>query len=153
MNKHCNIFSSYLVTFLNFSLSSGPARVNFSLSSGPARVNFSLSSGPARVNFSLRSFQQNYSDGSGHQNGFVDPTSDKFATTSEVEFSGNDFLSSGIHYSTSMCNMYLCDLRSGQRRDLYFASIWANNELCPDSSKRAKTTQFFQDYVILSDLQ
>ena len=64
---------------------------------------------------------------------------------SELDFSQNDFLSSGIHYSTSMSiflsqNLYICDLRSGQRRDLYITSLCENNEMCPASSKLVKTT-------------
>ena len=46
----------------------------------------------------------------------------------------------------------MCDLSSGQSRDLYITSLWENNEIRPASSKRVKTTQFFQDYDRLSYL-
>ena len=47
-------------------------------------------------------------------------------------------------------NFHICDLRSGQTRDLYIASLWENIETPPASCKRVKTTQFFQYYGRLS---
>ena len=43
-------------------------------------------------------------------------------------------------------NFDICDLRSGQSRDLHITSLWENHEMCPASSQRVKTAQFFQDY-------
>ena len=49
-------------------------------------------------------------------------------------------------------NLYNCDLRSDQIRDLYITSLWGNNEKGLASNTRVKTTQFFQDCDRLSDL-
>ena len=64
--------------------------------------------------------------GSGHQNGFVDPTSEKFAITSELEFFTERFLSSLQVFITApvyvICvsqKFNICDLRAGQSRYLY----------------------------------
>ena len=43
-------------------------------------------------------------------------------------------------------NVHISDLRSDQGRDFYIMSLWENIEMRPPSSKRVKTTQFFQDY-------
>ena len=45
-------------------------------------------------------------------------------------------------------NLFTCDLRSGRSCDLYIIGLWKNNEICPASSKRVKTAQFSQDYVM-----
>ena len=48
--------------------------------------------------------------------------------------------------------MFICDLSSGHGRDFTLQAYGENNEVCPASSKRVKTTQFFQDYDRLPDL-
>ena len=95
---------------------------------------------------------------SGHQRVFVDPTSEKIAITPEIVFHGT---SSSLQVSImvpvcAICifhNVYICDLRSGQLRDLYIVSLWDNIEMRPSSSERVKTTQLFQDYDRLSHVQ
>ena len=69
---------------------------------------------------------------SGHQSGFVDPTSEKHISY--------DFL-------------HICDLRLGQIHAFYITSVLENIEMQYILIKLVKTTQFFQDYDILSRLQ
>ena len=50
-------------------------------------------------------------------------------------------------------NLHICDLRSGQTvRVVTFiiTSLWENNEMYPASSKQVKNTQFIHDYYSLS---
>ena len=49
-------------------------------------------------------------------------------------------------------NFYICELSSGQIRDLYVTGLWENNEMRPASSKGVKITQFLTDYDRLTDL-
>ena len=49
-------------------------------------------------------------------------------------------------------NFHICDLSSGQSRDLFIISLWENNEMRPVSRKRVKPTQCLQDYDRLTDL-
>ena len=43
-------------------------------------------------------------------------------------------------------SLYICDLKSGQTRDLYITTLRENIEMRPALSKRVKTTQLFQNY-------
>ena len=94
---------------------------------------------------------------SGHQRRFVDPTSENFAITPELEILTDQFFSLQVLVRVPVCaicisqNFYICDLRSGQIRDLYITSIWENIELPPASCKRVKITHLFQHYGRLSD--
>ena len=98
-------------------------------------------------------------DRSDHQSEFVDPTSEKNGITLKLEFFTDQFFFSGLHYSNSICNLYIAEVlyfgpeRSGQNHHLYITSLWQNIEMRPASSKRVKTTQFCQDYDRLSYLQ
>ena len=81
---------------------------------------------------------------SGHQSGFVDPTSKKFAIMSEIVF--HVAISSlEVFITIPEClfflspNFYIGELRLGQSRDLYITSLWENNEMRPASTKRVKT--------------
>ena len=107
MAKGGKIFSSYLVTF---------------------------------PNFSLRTFQQKQKlpgqVRSGHQSGFVDPTSEKFVITSVIRarvFHGAIY-SLQVFITVPVCVirisqiLFICDLGSGQRRDLYITGLWENIE-------------------------
>ena len=116
-------------------------------------------------NHSLRIFQQNKTKKlpgqvrSDHHSGLVDPTSEKFAITSELVFFAERFLL----FRCSLQHQYvlfeylkivicICGLGSGQSRDLYITSLWENNEMRPASSKQVKTTHFLEDCDRLTDL-
>ena len=49
--------------------------------------------------------------------------------------------------------LYICDLRSGQSRDLYITSLWENNEMCRavNDSKPQSSFRITSDYVICND--
>ena len=49
-------------------------------------------------------------------------------------------------------NFHICDLSSGQNRNLFIISLGENNEMRPDSRKRVEPTQCLQDYDRLPDL-
>ena len=60
---------------------------------------------------------------SGHQSGFVDPTSEKFTITSELEFFDGAISSLQVFITVPVCvicmsqNLFICDLKSGQSRE------------------------------------
>ena len=124
MAKRRKIFSSYLVTFPQYSLSTFQQKI----------IN------PGQVR-------------SGHQSGVLDPTSEKFTITSELEFFTEPFPSfryllrcQYVYFISESVYIYVT---WGQVR--VATSLWKNNATCPASSKRVKTTQLFQDYDRLPD--
>ena len=78
---------------------------------------------------------------SGHQRRFLDPTSEKFAITPELELFTYRFILFSFFIRVPTCtigisqNLYICDLRSGQIRDLYITSLLENIEMRPVLSK------------------
>ena len=96
---------------------------------------------------------------SGNQSGFVDPTSEKFANTSELEFFTKLFplIKSSKQYLQYVSFVYLriFDLWPEVRSESWplhckpMEKYW--NATCT-SSKRVKTTQFFKNYDKLSYL-
>ena len=66
---------------------------------------------------------------SGHQGGFADPTSEKFTITSELELFHGMISSLQIFITVPVCviclsqNFYICDLLSGQSRDLDITTL------------------------------
>ena len=126
MAKRRKIFSSYLVTFPNYSLRTFQKKM------------------PGQVR-------------SGHQSGFVDLTSEKQSRQSQFFFHGaissvQVFITVPVCVICTSQNLFICDMRSGQSRDLCIRGLRENNEMCPASSKRVKTTELFQDYDRLPDL-
>ena len=129
--KRRKTFSTYLMTYLYYSLRTFKQK---------------------KKNCRVRSGQVNWWGA-----GFVTPPQ-KSLQSRQLEFSRSDFLSSGLHNSTSMCYLYISlffyfyDLRLGKKPwSIHYKPI-GNIEIRPASSKLVKTIQFFPDYDILSDL-
>ena len=97
---------------------------------------------------------------SGHQWRIVDPISEKFAVPPELEFFYGSIYFLQVFIKGPLCafcishNLYICDLRSCQIRDLYVTSAYENIEMRPALSKREKTPNYFRiisDYLIRDD--
>ena len=87
-----------------------------------------------------------------------DPTSKKFAIPPELRVFHESISSSlQVFIRVLPCtifssqNLYICDLKSGQIRDLYITSLWENVEMRAALSKRVKTTEPPSSFRIMTD--
>ena len=97
---------------------------------------------------------------SGRQSGFLDPTQKRLQLRQSYSFSRSDYLSLGIHYSASMCNLYIsfnfyiCDLRLDQSCDFYITNLWEIMKcvlLRVNKSKPPKSFRIMTDSLICND--
>ena len=93
--------------------------------------------------------------------GLLTPPQKSLQTRQSLSFSRSYFLSSSLQNSTcSMCRLYIseffiCDLRLGQSRDLYIASLWKSIEMRPaprvNESKPPNSLRIMTNYLICND--